>query len=176
MYQETGLLRRVRRCITHEYPTYFYFPTSQPVFTWLVLFPCEFKISLAVRQKQTLLTSTCDGSAVAQHGVFSQPLFTFIVLWLRQEPVAHNRRGGSARLRKYSGQKRGRLCGCLRGGQKAWKQACVLRAKWSLESFRSFYPGMGKQWSPGVLCVKASAPPRCVTGCLNGLILSAHLI
>lgn len=71
-----------------------------------VLFPCELIISLAVRQKQTLLTSTCDGSAVAQHGVLAVTFYFFIVLlWLRQEPVAHNRHGGSACLGKYSGGK-----------------------------------------------------------------------
>lgn len=46
----------------------------------LVLFPCEFKNSLAVRQKQTLLTSTCEGSAVALHGVFAVIFYFYSVM------------------------------------------------------------------------------------------------
>lgn len=46
-----------------------------------VLFPCEFKNSLAARQKKkTLLTSTCEGSAVALHGVFAVTFYFYSVM------------------------------------------------------------------------------------------------
>lgn len=53
----------------------------------IVYHPCEFIIRLAVRHKQTLLTSTCDGTVVTQHGVFTVSSYFYCVM---TQLEAHN--------------------------------------------------------------------------------------
>lgn len=53
----------------------------------IVYLTCEFIIGLAFRHKQTLLTSTCDGTVVTQHDFFTASFYFYCVM---TQSEAHN--------------------------------------------------------------------------------------
>lgn len=59
--------------------SFFFFFFGPFVVVVIVYHPCGFIIGLAVRHtQQTLLTSTCDGTVVTQHGVFHSQLLLLL--------------------------------------------------------------------------------------------------
>lgn len=122
----------------------------------IVYHPCEFIIRLAVRQQTNVThTSTCDGTVVPQHGVFTVSFYFYCVM---TQSEAHN-----VDQAWWPGvcvcvhvclcvRERITDCVCVCGEKKKDREkVCVLLAKQTLNSFIPSTPLYINQWALNLL-------------------------